>query len=145
MAPVGDSINFWQFSDFWVKWVSWDITLVPDSLEQGCATFTTEGPNAIKQIRLWAALSFHTGCLVLVTGIKIHFVVLHLARRLQVAHLWSRRSIKGSIDSGDHVVSTKSLSQNLGSLDWRPVPVKVGLNLKNTHFGCSSQENPLLK
>jgi len=53
---------------------------------QGCATFITEGPNAIKQIRSRAAPSFHTGCLVLVTGIKIHFVVLHLARGLQVAH-----------------------------------------------------------
>jgi len=42
---------------------------------QGCATFITEGPNAIKQIRLRAAPSFHTGCLVLVTGIKIHFAV----------------------------------------------------------------------
>jgi len=29
-----------------------------------------EGPNAIKQIRPRAAPSFHTGCLVLVTGIK---------------------------------------------------------------------------
>jgi len=53
---------------------------------QGCATFITEGPNAVKQIRPRAAPSFHTGCLVLVTGIKIHFVVLHLARGPQVAH-----------------------------------------------------------
>jgi len=53
---------------------------------QGCATFITEGPNAIKQIRPRAAPSFHTGCLVLVTEIKIHFVVLHLARGPQVAH-----------------------------------------------------------
>jgi len=53
---------------------------------QGCATFITEGPNAIKQIRRRAAPSFHTGCLVLVTGIKIHFVVLHLACGPQVAH-----------------------------------------------------------
>jgi len=54
----------------------------------GCAsvTFITEGPNAIKQIRPRAAPSFHTGCLVLVTGIKTQFVVLHLARGLQVAH-----------------------------------------------------------
>jgi len=44
---------------------------------QGCATFITEEPNAIKQIRPRAASSFHTGCLVLVTGIKIHFVVLY--------------------------------------------------------------------
>jgi len=53
---------------------------------KGCATFITEGPNAIKQIRPRAAPLFHTGFLVLVTGIKIHFVVLHLARGLQVAH-----------------------------------------------------------
>jgi len=53
---------------------------------QGCTTFTTEGPSAIKQIRPRPAPSFHTGCLVLVTGIKIHFVVLHLARGPQVAH-----------------------------------------------------------
>jgi len=57
-----------------------------EPLAQGCATFITEGPNAIKQIRPRAAPSFHTGCLVLVTGIKIHFVVLRLARGPQVAH-----------------------------------------------------------
>jgi len=53
---------------------------------QGCATVITEEPNAVKHIRPRAAPSFHTGCLVLVTGIKIHFVVLHLVRGLQVAH-----------------------------------------------------------
>ena len=53
---------------------------------QVCATFLTEGPNAVKQIRPRTPPSFHTGCLVRVTGIKIHFVVLHLARGLQVAH-----------------------------------------------------------
>ena len=52
---------------------------------QGCATFIIEGPNAIKQIRSRAAPSFHIGCLVVVTGIKIHFVVLHLAGGLKVA------------------------------------------------------------
>jgi len=52
----------------------------------GCTTFTAERPNAIKQIKPRATPSFHTGCLVLVTGIKIHFVVLHLAHRPQVAH-----------------------------------------------------------
>jgi len=50
---------------------------------QGCATFVTEGPNQMKQIRPRVARSFHTGCLVLVTGIKIQFVVLRLARGLQ--------------------------------------------------------------
>jgi len=53
---------------------------------QGCATFTTAWPNAIKQIRPRVVPSFHAGCLVLVTGIKIHFVVLHLARGPHVAH-----------------------------------------------------------
>jgi len=53
---------------------------------QGFATFIAEWPNAVKQIRPRAALSFHTGCLVLVTSIKIHFVVLHLAYGPQVAH-----------------------------------------------------------
>ena len=53
---------------------------------QGCATFHTEGPDAIKQIRPRAAPSFHTGCIILVTGINIHFVVLQFARGPQVAH-----------------------------------------------------------
>ena len=53
---------------------------------QGCAIFITEGPNAVKQIRPRAPPSFHTSCLVLVAGIKIHFVVLHLAHGPQVAH-----------------------------------------------------------
>ena len=52
----------------------------------GCATFITEEPNVIKQIRRGAVPSVHTGCLVLVTGKKIQFVVLHLARGRQVAH-----------------------------------------------------------
>ena len=38
---------------------------------QGCATCISEGTNAIKQTRPRAAPSFHTGCLVLVTGIKV--------------------------------------------------------------------------
>jgi len=44
----------------------------------------TEGPSAIKQIRPPATPSFPTVCLVLVTGIKIHFVALHLAHRLHI-------------------------------------------------------------
>jgi len=44
----------------------------------------------------------------------------------------ARRSIKGSIDAGDHVVSKKGLSQIFGSLDWRSGPVKVGQKFKNT-------------
>jgi len=38
-------------------------------------------------------------------------------------------------------MSKKSLSQNFGSLDWRPGPVKVGQKLKNTPFCNSPQEN----
>jgi len=34
----------------------------------------------------------------------------------------ARRSSKGSIDAGDHLVSKKSLSQDFGPLDWRPGP-----------------------
>ena len=38
----------------------------------------------------------------------------------------ARRSNKGSIDAGDHLVSKKSLSQNFCLLYWSPGPVKVG-------------------
>jgi len=38
----------------------------------------------------------------------------------------ARRSRKGFIDAGDHLISRQSLSQNFGPLDWRPGPVKVG-------------------
>ena len=44
----------------------------------------------------------------------------------------ARRSSKGSINAGDHLVSKKSFSQNFGQLDWRPGPVKVGKKNKNT-------------
>jgi len=44
----------------------------------------------------------------------------------------ARRSIKGSIDAGDYGVSKKSLSQNFGSLNWRPGPVKIGQKFKNS-------------
>jgi len=37
----------------------------------------------------------------------------------------ARRSSKGSIDAGDHLVSKKSLSQDFGPLDWRPGPWKL--------------------
>jgi len=73
-------------------------------LDQGCANFITEGPNAIKQIKPWAAPSFHAGCLVLVTGIKIHFVVLNLVRGPQVAYPWVRFSTKSQ-----HMLSDKLL------------------------------------
>jgi len=43
-----------------------------------------------------------------------------------------RRSGKGSIDVGDHLVSKKSLNQNIGPLDWHPRPVKVGQKTQNT-------------
>jgi len=42
----------------------------------------------------------------------------------------ARKSSKGSTDAEDHLVSNKSLSQNFGSLDWRPGPVKVGQKTK---------------
>ena len=42
----------------------------------------------------------------------------------------ARRSSKGSIDAEDYLVSKKS--QNLGPLDWRPGPVKVGEKNENT-------------
>ena len=38
----------------------------------------------------------------------------------------ARRSSKGSIDAGDHLVSKNSSSQNFGPWDWRPGPIKVG-------------------
>ena len=44
----------------------------------------------------------------------------------------ARRSNKGSIDAGDHLVSKTSLSQNFVPLDWRPGSVKVGQNPQNT-------------
>jgi len=44
----------------------------------------------------------------------------------------ARRSSKGSIDAGDYLVSTKSFSQNLGPLYWRPGPVKFGQKNENT-------------
>jgi len=44
----------------------------------------------------------------------------------------ARRLIKSSIDAHEYEVSKQSLSQNFGSLDWRPGSVKVGQNLKNT-------------
>ena len=42
----------------------------------------------------------------------------------------ARRSSKGSIDAGGHLVSNKCLSQNFSPLDWRPGPVKVGQKTK---------------
>jgi len=44
----------------------------------------------------------------------------------------ARRSSKGSIDAGDHLVFKKRLSQNFGALDWRPGPVKVSQKKRNT-------------
>jgi len=44
----------------------------------------------------------------------------------------ARRSRKGSIDAGDHLVFKKRLSQNFDPLNWRPGPVKVGQKNKNT-------------
>jgi len=38
----------------------------------------------------------------------------------------ARRSSKGSINAGDHLVFKNSLRQNFGPWDWRPGPVKIG-------------------
>ena len=46
--------------------------------------------------------------------------------------LYTRRSSKGSIDAGDHLISKKCLSQNFGPFDWRPGLVKFGQKNKNT-------------
>ena len=54
----------------------------------------------------------------------------------------ARRSSKGSIDMGDHLVSKKSLSQNFCPLDWHPEPVKVGQKTQYPHFASLSQANP---
>jgi len=43
----------------------------------------------------------------------------------------ARRSSKGSIDAGDHLVFKKRLIQNFGPLDWRLGPVKVGQKKRN--------------
>ena len=43
----------------------------------------------------------------------------------------ARRSIKGSKDANDRLVSKISLSQKNGSLDWRPGPGKFGQKFKN--------------
>ena len=43
----------------------------------------------------------------------------------------ARRSSKGCINAGDHLVFTNSLSQNFGPWDWRPGPVKVGQKNEN--------------
>jgi len=43
----------------------------------------------------------------------------------------ARKSSKGSMYVGDHLVFKNSLSQNFGSWDWRPGPVKVGQKIKN--------------
>jgi len=42
-----------------------------------------------------------------------------------------RRSIKGSEDADDHLVSKTILSQKSGSLHWRPRPSKVGQKRRN--------------
>jgi len=44
----------------------------------------------------------------------------------------ARRSIKSSIDAGDHLASNKILSQNFGSLDWRSEPDKFGQKFEKT-------------
>ena len=54
----------------------------------------------------------------------------------------ARRSSKGSVDAGDHVVFRKRLCQNFGSLDWRPEPVKLFKKNETPQFASLSQANP---
>jgi len=49
----------------------------------------------------------------------------------------------GSIDEGDNLVSTSSLSQNFDPLDWRPGPVKFGHKTKNTPLNETLAGEPL--
>jgi len=51
----------------------------------------------------------------------------------------ARRSSKGSINAGDHLVFKNSLSQNFGPWDWRPGPVKVG---QKTESAPTSRASP---
>jgi len=41
---------------------------------------------------------------------------------------YARKSIKGSKDSWDSLVSNENVSETIGSLDWRPGPRKLSLN-----------------
>jgi len=55
----------------------------------------------------------------------------------------ARRSSKGSINAGDHLVSKNSLSQNSGPWDWRPGPVKIGQKTENAPTSLASpRETP---
>jgi len=49
----------------------------------------------------------------------------------EVGNPCARRSIKGSKDGDDRLVSNKILSQINGSLDWRLGPNKIGQKFKN--------------
>ena len=51
----------------------------------------------------------------------------------------ARRSSKGSINAGDHLVFKNSLSQNFGPCDWRPGAVKVG---QKTESAPTSRASP---
>jgi len=53
----------------------------------------------------------------------------------------ARRSRKGSIDAGDHLVSIKSLNQIFVPLDWPPGSVKLVKKTKTPHFASLSQAN----
>jgi len=58
----------------------------------------------------------------------------------------ARKSSKGSIYAGDHLVFKNSLSQNFGSWDWRPGPVKVGQKIKNAPIlRTSPRRTPILR
>jgi len=55
----------------------------------------------------------------------------------------ARRSSKGSIDVGDHLVFKKRLSQNFGTLDWASRACQSqSKKTKHPHFASLSQANP---
>jgi len=56
---------------------------------------------------------------------------------------YARKSIKGSKNSKDSLVSTKYLGQNVGPFDGHPRPGKVGhKNAKTPPLVTAPQENP---
>jgi len=56
---------------------------------------------------------------------------------------YARKPTKGSKDSDDSLVYKQSLSQKIGSLDWRLGPSKVGhKNAKTPPFVTSSRDVP---
>ena len=71
-------------------------------------------------------------CNFLIFGVKWGFWAITGSRH-------ARRSSKGSINAGDHLVFKNSLSQNFGPWDWRPGPVKGG---QKTESAPNSRASP---